>query len=243
MTSQQRTRVTHRVAPWQWAVYIVVSIAPMILALIALPHLPARIVTHWDLQNRPDGWGPPVNALILPAVGLGLSALMAAITIWLSDDDRAGGTQRALFYAGLATVVVWAVLVAADLAGAMGTRILGYRPDTGSIITDCVAVLVAALGNACPAAPPNAIFGIRTPAAQADPWVWYKTQVVGGRLLVAAGVLTLIANVVYPAAAMAVLVVLLLAAVVVAMGYSSYLAGRPHPSGRDAARQRYSHRS
>ena len=46
---------THRVPGWQWAVYAVVTLVPVVVALAAIPRMPARIVTHWGADGRPDG--------------------------------------------------------------------------------------------------------------------------------------------------------------------------------------------
>lgn len=224
------THAGRHVAAWQWALYTVIALIPTALTLTAIPHMSSRIITHWNVRGRPDGWGPPATALTLPAIGIGMAILMAVLTIWLSDD-RPGVTQRSMFYTGLVAVSVWVVMVAVSDAQDMGTQIPGLRTGQSTVIADCVAVLMAALGMACPAAPPNGLFGFRTPAAQADPRVWFRTQVVGGRLMVASGVVTLIVGFVAPSASMPVLVILLLVSVAIAWVYSEYIIRRPQPAG------------
>ena len=48
-------------------------------ALNAPDRLPDRVPTHFDISGQPNAWGSPGILWILPAVGLGLYALMTAL--------------------------------------------------------------------------------------------------------------------------------------------------------------------
>ena len=65
---------------------------------------------------------------------------------------------------------------------------LGYQFDISQIIVFGIGILFVGLGNYMPQIRPNYYFGVRTPWAIENPWVWKKTQRMGGILFMIMGV-------------------------------------------------------
>ncbi|MEJ1155929.1 DUF1648 domain-containing protein [Microbacterium marmarense] len=75
----------------------VITLIGIVIQLIALPHVPATVATHWNAAGQPDGFAPawlvPLTTLLL---GLGVPALLALFAApGLRRGDR-GVTYRFL---------------------------------------------------------------------------------------------------------------------------------------------------
>lgn len=72
---------------------IVVTAVALVVVLTWLPTLPAEVATHWGVSGV-DGFGPPSTYIwLLIAIGLGLPALMAVVTL-ASVGAHWGGAAR-----------------------------------------------------------------------------------------------------------------------------------------------------
>ncbi len=78
---------------------------------------------------------------------------------------------------------------------------------------------------------PNEFIGARTPWTLRSDLSWYRTQRLAGRLLIIAGVSTMVTAVVRPQASTGILVVMLIVSGLVAAAYS-YVVWRNDPSRR-----------
>src|SRR5689334_19427270 len=59
---------------------VIILIVAWAAALIALPWAPERIVTHWDIAGRPNGWMPRLaGLLLLPAITTLIVVLLRAL--------------------------------------------------------------------------------------------------------------------------------------------------------------------
>lgn len=119
------------------------------LQLLALGDLPDPIATHWGYRGTPDGFGSPLaSAIACAALGLGLPALLTAVS---APGLRAGGggpTYRLLaaMSAGTATLIVtlvtWLTLMQRGLADAHDAP-QAWWPMAGSF---ALALVVGAVG-------------------------------------------------------------------------------------------------
>lgn len=58
---------------------VVVLVVLTVLALFGPDRLPGRVAIHFDLAGHPNGWGSPLWMLVLPAIGVGLYALLTTV--------------------------------------------------------------------------------------------------------------------------------------------------------------------
>ncbi|KJL34900.1 MAG: DUF1648 domain-containing protein [Microbacterium sp.] len=60
----------------------VLWLANVVLQLVALPHLPATVATHWDASGAPNAYGPPwVLALVTGLIGLVVPGTLFAVSL------------------------------------------------------------------------------------------------------------------------------------------------------------------
>lgn len=80
--------------------------AAVALQVAWIDELPDPVATHWGPSGAPDGFGSPMNTILLTAViGLGLPALVMAMTLPMLKRGARGATFRFMgaFALGMAT--------------------------------------------------------------------------------------------------------------------------------------------
>ena len=188
---------------------------------IVWDRLPQRMATHWNMAGEIDGWSSRAfGAFGLPTVALGTLLLLTFLP--RIDPRRENYAKFAGTYELVVTLIVAFLVMVHVLV--VGTA-LGWPVNVARTIPPAVGVLLLTLGNVLPRARQNWWFGVRTPWTLSDERVWARTHRVGGRLLVAAGLVTL-ATVVLPTAwAAPVLTVAVMGAALGSVVYS-YFAWR-----------------
>lgn len=175
--------------PFRTISYAATGLAAAASAL-AYPFLPERVATHFDADDQPDRHSSRRRAAFqLPVIMVGLALLNDSLAAWPGRRDRedTGSGTRALDEAiGLTELAI----LPSHLA--LLARAAGVPVDTGRVSRVVNGGLMVALGNLMPRLPRNGLVGIRTPWTLADPTVWERTHRVGGYLVSAAGVVSLL---------------------------------------------------
>ncbi len=199
------------------AVPVVVALM-LAVGLILLPHLPPRVVTHWNAAGQPNGWSAPLAAVLLPpALALGIWLLLLLLPA--IDPRRANYATFLGFYRGLrlAVVLVAAAAQAATLWAAAGHG-TGGLPLTQLV----VAALFVFVGNSLGRVRPNYFVGIRTPWTLANEEVWRRTHRFAAPLFVAGGLVAALGIVLPAAWRVVALIVGVAGAAVVSVVYSYF---------------------
>ena len=157
-------------------------------------HIPddAQIPIHWGLDGQPDGYAPKaVGLLALPALGLVISALLAivpAIEPRRENLNRSAPAYRAVWLSVLGLLVV--------LHGAAVVAATGAGVDMAGLVAAGVGAMFVVIGNVLGKVRSNFMFGIRTPWTLTSDRSWNRTHRLGGRLMVALGLVVVGATVV-----------------------------------------------
>ena len=67
----------------EWLQTVLLAV-PFVLAAAWWNKLPANVVTHWDIHNRPNGWMPKAPGLLLLPV---VNVLLCFLFAWLPRID------------------------------------------------------------------------------------------------------------------------------------------------------------
>lgn len=164
-------------------------VAAAIATVACYSGLPASVPTHWDIQGRPDGYGPRAMLWLL---GPGLMGAMLVIGLclpWLSPKRFEVTSFKATYSYFIVVIVCMlgffqAAVLHAILTGALEM----YRTIYVGVFT-----LLILLGNPIAKVKRNFYIGVRTPWALASDRVWYATHRLCARLMVASGLLGLVA--------------------------------------------------
>jgi uncharacterized membrane protein len=155
----------------------------------------ARVAVHWDATGHPNGYGEASLAfLLVPGLTVAISALLA----WLPSIEP---RRRNLNLSGTAYRTTWMsvlflmagvqVVIVLSATGWAQTEVLARLGPAG------VGLVLMVVGNYLGKVRSNFFFGIRTPWTLSSELSWNRTHRLGGRLLVALGLVT-VATPVFP---------------------------------------------
>ncbi|HEY9900715.1 MAG TPA: SdpI family protein [Pantanalinema sp.] len=153
------------------------------------PQLPEQVPTHWGMAGDPDQWAPrATGALIGPVMGTFFYALVWALPVLdprgrhLAESPQVLEIIRSILCA-FALFLTYLTLSASVTPGQ-------HLPLSGMMVG--LGILFVVLGNYLPKVRSNFFIGIRTPWTLSSEEVWYRTHRLGGKLMVAAGAITIL---------------------------------------------------
>jgi len=202
----------------------------------AYPGLPARIPTHWGSSGAVDAWSTRsfLSVFQMPLLAVGLYVLL-----WLVpylDPKRGNLIASKQVYSIVIDLVtgLLAVVYAATLMAAHDAKLPVDR-----IVTLAVGVMFVVLGKYMGRVKRNWTMGVRYSWTLSDDTVWAKTNLLGGRLFMAAGVLGIVGVAVPPPWSIVMLVGPALAILPITYVYSWRLYRKLHPEEMEPAERGY----
>ncbi len=155
---------------------------PFVVAALFWSRFPARVVSHWNIHGRPDGWMSKGDGLLLlSCINIGVWALFAALPRLdpkMRGKQAPGRTGEALSSWRLALTSFFSFLSLLTTAAATGIPV-----DMNRMVTNGMLILLLIVGNFLGNVRPNYFAGIRTPWTLEDPEIWRATHRAGGRIL------------------------------------------------------------
>jgi uncharacterized membrane protein len=201
---------------------LAILLADLAFGLWALPRLPERVPVHWNLAGQADRFGPAwQNALLLPALALGLWAILLVLP--LADPLRRNYPR----FPATLKLFRWLIpLLVVGLQVVIALSLLGAPLDSGQGGRAILAVVFIILGNSMGKLRHNWFVGIRTPWTIANEEVWTGTHRLAAPIWVAGGIVQLCAAFVPGVAGEVLYAVPFAAMVLVPVGYSFVLYRR-----------------
>jgi uncharacterized membrane protein len=153
---------------------------------------PDTLPVHYNARGEIDGWGSKYTYLLFPALTAFMGAFMGLVARY---EGKQGRQDNANVVAGTGVFVLvlfdalWAFFL---VKGLKGTD-LNIGSDLG--IKALYLLLCASLipmGNFMPKARRNSLLGLRTKWSMADDVCWQKSQRLGGMLMVATGIVSVV---------------------------------------------------
>ena len=162
--------------------------AALVATLLLYPQLPARVPTHWGIDNRPNGYSPK-GALFLLGPGL-MAAVLALFRFlpWLSPKHWEVDSFRRTYL----QVMLIIVALLGYLYGAMLWAGMTGSANVGRAVLGGLCLLLALLGNLLGKVRRNFYIGVRTPWTLANERVWNATHRLAGKTLVIGGLVGLV---------------------------------------------------
>ncbi len=148
----------------------------------------AQLPTRFDAAGNPVKYMDALPALLLsPAILLAISLIMAATPFIEPLQNRLEGSAPLLraAWVGLMAIMVIVQLVIAAPAH-------GYTLSSNLIMIG-VGVMFVVIGNVLPKSRPGFFVGIRTPWTITDTDNWIATHRLGGKLMMLAGLVMIVA--------------------------------------------------
>ena len=148
-----------------------------------------RLPTHWGLDGQPDSFSNKWTALLMPlGLVVGFSALFYFLPVL---EPRRQGWERSqglYLWSWVALLIFSAMIQLAVISVALRWSVHGT-----SFILGGIGLVFALIGNQLGKSRSMYLIGIRTPWTLASEEVWIKTHRLAGKLLVAGGLLTIVA--------------------------------------------------
>ncbi|WP_338765038.1 SdpI family protein [Massilia sp. METH4] len=168
---------------------VILILAATVLTALCWPSLAETIPIHWNTHGRADGFGPRW-VVWLTGPGAMVFALLAGGALpYLSPK----GYDVNAFRSTAGYIVAVVVGMMGLLHAVFLTALFNEGFDVSRAVPAAICVMLAVIGNSLGKVRRNFYIGIRTPWTLASERVWYATHRVGARLMVASGLLGLLA--------------------------------------------------
>ncbi len=170
----------------------VLPIALIVLAYIigisAYSCLPDVMPSHWNIKGEVDSWTSKNFAVFFfPSLALGIYILMLFIP--RIDPLRKNYPKFYLPYYWLRTILIFFFVSMYLYTIAAGA---GFKMNINYFIIPAISLLFIVMGVFLPRIKKNYFVGIKTPWTLHSEEVWDKTHKVGGKLFMAAGIVSLL---------------------------------------------------
>ena len=180
-----------------------IIMATLVAGLVAFPHLPARVPSHWDIHGNVNGYSSRAAVVfVFPGIMAGIVLLFAALPALSPRHFEVETFRSTYLYLMLIMVAAIAYFHGLLLWAALSQPISMPRAAMGG-----VCVLIALVGNVLGKVKRNFYVGVRTPWTLANERVWYATHRLAGKLLVALGCLGLVLTFLLPSPVPAMLLI------------------------------------
>jgi uncharacterized membrane protein len=193
---------------------LILVLAGFALTAALYGRMPDPVPTHWNLRGVADGWTPkPWGPLLMPLTAGGLLGLLVVLRLLA---PREMPVER---FARVYTVLTAAIVAFLTLVTALTSlAAVGAAVNMNRALGIGTGLLFVVMGNFMGKLTRNFFVGIRTPWTLVNDEVWLRTHRLGGKLFVAAGVVTAIAP--FSGAGLYVMLAAVLAAAIVSVIYS-----------------------
>jgi uncharacterized membrane protein len=178
----------------------------------------ARVPIHWNAAGQIDGYAGKWPGLAVAPILASVASLIFAVVTVAEPQQANLGKSRAVVRITWVGLLATALLVEFAQVGTLR----GWPVPVATLIVGGIGLFFLILGNWLSKSRPMYMVGIRTPWTLADPDIWVATHRLGGKLMMVAGLVWLVAAAcgwVGPAA-LPVLIGVTLIASLVPMAYS-----------------------
>ncbi len=166
---------------------ILLIAASVLIGLYAYPQLPERVASHWNAAGEVDGymsrfWG----VFILPIILVAMYLLL--IFFPRIDPFKKNIESFKQYYNGIILTIIVFLFYVYILSIAAN---LGWEFNMTLAIIPMMAIFIFVLGALLKKTKRNWFMGIRTPWTLSSDSVWDKTHLLGSKLFMMAGVITI----------------------------------------------------
>jgi len=173
-------------------VVLLLLIVATAAGLLLWNRLPDQMASHWDINDRVNGYMPKVwGVFLMPLISLGMFALFLAIPA--IDPLKANIAKfREAFNLFIVLIVAFMLYIhGLTLAWSLGN--IDFKMSTSML--PAMGLLFIFLGYMLRKAKRNFFIGIRTPWTLSSDTVWDKTHQLGAILFMVSGVLAFLGGI------------------------------------------------
>lgn len=167
---------------------LALAIPSAVLSIVVFNKLPEQVAVHWNIEGVADVYAPrAVGAFMLPLLIVLLPVLSMIANRCNPRHDNLQRSQSALHAALVVVAVVLAMLHVGLIAFALQMPV-----DVPRLVMIGIGLILVVAGNYLGKTRSNFVIGIRTRWTLSSERVWDRVHRVGGRWLVAEGLLLML---------------------------------------------------
>ncbi len=181
----------------------------------------AHVPIHWNAAGQINGYADKWTGLfVAPLIALITSLIFTAVAVGEPQQGNLAKSRALVSIAWLGSLGAAIVVEFAQLS-----TLLGWPVPVATLIVGGIGLFFMILGNQLSKSRQMYMVGIRTPWTLADPDIWIATHRLGGKLMMIAGLVWVVAAVcgLVGAAAAPILILVMIAAGLVPVVYSYLL--------------------
>ena len=149
----------------------------------------AQVPIHWDAAGQINGYADKwTGRFVAPLIALITSLIFTAIAV---GEPRQGNLSKSRALVSIAWFGSLGAAVMIEFAQV--STMLGWPVPVARLIIGGIGLFFMALGNQLSKSRQMYMIGIRTPWTLADPDIWIATHRLGGKLMMVAGLVWLVA--------------------------------------------------
>lgn len=165
---------------------LIVSLIPLIIDLLAYPHMPNKIPVHWGITGEPNRYGSRMEQISTGAIPFVLFLFLNFIP---SIDPKKESFKK---HSGAYSIINFIIILIIGCMNMIGLfSALGYPIAFQKVVPVLLGILFIVLGNYMTQIRHNYFVGFRTPWTLASEYVWKKTHRFGGYIFVITGLVAL----------------------------------------------------
>ena len=159
----------------------IICLLPILVGLCFWNELPDRMVTHWGMDNQPDGYMPKAFAVF------GLPLFMVGILLLCPLASKID-PKKPKYHDKMVLLMLWFIPVLSVFFSAFTYGwALGFEFDIGFWVCLFLGILFAVIGNYLPKCTPSFTMGIKLPWTLSDDENWRRTHRLAGPIWVIGG--------------------------------------------------------
>lgn len=165
-------------------IFTVLILLSIIATSLVYPYLPDKVAIHWNIEGNPDKISNKIFVFItalLPMIILFLREKMPK----LDPKKESYIKHEKSYYITTSIIVIFFIIIHWITIGIA----LGIPISIGKIVPILTGSMLIIFGNYMSQVRPNFFFGIRTPWALSNEYVWRKTQRFGGYSFIVSGII------------------------------------------------------
>ncbi len=201
-------------------IYWVFPAVGFFMAAVSYPFLPEKIVTHWDFSGTPDQTIHKAFLFVIPLV----LAFCVFVFTWLPAHSKQKNAQQSGRETTVLHVVFFLILLLAETITI--AYALGFGRNVKLMFCLAIGTVFVILGNFVPKFQQNRWVGFRNSQTMKNKTVWYRTQRLAGKVMMASGACMLAAGLTPMVWSVVLLAVSVGAIVVIPLIYSLVIAKR-----------------
>ena len=199
---------------WKIVRSTLLTTLPMLMGLILWNRLPDVITTHWGVDGVADGFSGKAFAVFgLPAIMAALNVLCCVATA--IDPKQAVQNKKAM------SLVFWMMpIISVCVSTFVYSAAIGKAMDMLVVMPLLMGVMFVWLGNYMPKIKQNSTLGIKIYWTLYNEENWNKTHRLGGKVSVAAGIVTMLSALLPIKWMVTVMITAMFVIIIVPMAYS-----------------------